>query len=470
MKTAAWGLVCLLAIARAASAFDQAGAAPDATLFRVFLDDGRTLVSYGEVALVGDRVIFSMPLSPSPSSPTSTTPSLQLINIPLNRVDWVRTARYAESARAAHYFTTRAMDDYAQLSNEVARTLNEIARTEDSAKRLAIVESARKKLAEWPADHYNFNHAEVQQLLLFLDEAIADLRATTGAGRFNLNLVAAAGPLEPIQPLLPPPTLKETIEQVLTAARLADSPPERSALLGAALAGIERAAGSLPADWTAATAATIRAEIAAEVQVDRDYQLLSQTMLAQAAIGARAADVRGIERLLTQISAKDRAFGAKRPDVVNALVESVQVHLDAARRLQLARERWVIRVPAFRRYRTSLRTTLERFAELRPSLEDIRALAGSTPTTLASIERLAGQILRTVSRIKPPEELRPAHALLVSAAQLAQSAADIRREAARTANITKAWDASSAAAGALMLSARGRTEIQMLLRLPQLPQ
>ena len=30
-------------------------------MFRVFLKDGRSLVSYGEVARVGDRVVFSMP-------------------------------------------------------------------------------------------------------------------------------------------------------------------------------------------------------------------------------------------------------------------------------------------------------------------------------------------------------------------------------------------------------------------------
>ena len=470
MKTGVFALLCLLSKVGVVAVFAQSGAVTDATLFRVFLQDGQALVSYGEVALVGDRVIFSMPISTPSVSQVSSAPLLQLVDLPLNRVDWPRTTRYAESARAAHYLTTRAVQDYARLTNEVAETLNEIARTEDSARRLAIVENARRRLAGWPADHYNFNYVEVQQLLAFLDEAIADLRAATGTARFNLNLVAAAAPLQPTEPLLAPPTLKEAIEQVLTAARWADSPTERASLLGAALTGIERDAGTLPSDWTAAMTAAIRAEIALEVQVDRQYQLLSQTSLAQAATQARAADVRGIQRLLTQIAEKDQAFGAKRPDVVSALIESVQLHLDAARQLQLARDHFAMRASAFRRYRTSLRTTFEWFVALRSPLEDIRALAGSTPSTLEAIERLAGQILTSVSRIKPPDEMQPAHALLVSAAQLAQSAAGIRREAARTANISKAWDASSAAAGALMLSARGQTEIQMQLRFPQLPQ
>ena len=35
--------------------------ADTATLFRVFLNNGTAVVSYGEYARVGDRVVFSMP-------------------------------------------------------------------------------------------------------------------------------------------------------------------------------------------------------------------------------------------------------------------------------------------------------------------------------------------------------------------------------------------------------------------------
>ena len=66
----------------------------------------------------------------------------------------------------------------------------------------------------------------------------------------------------------------------------------------------------------------------------------------------------------------------------------------------------------------------------------------------------------------PPEEFRGVHQMLVSAAQLAESAARIRREAALGGNMTRAWDASSAAAGAMMLAARAQAE----LRGTQIPQ
>jgi hypothetical protein len=52
--------------------------------------------------------------------------------------------------------------------------------------------------------------------------------------------------------------------------------------------------------------------------------------------------------------------------------------------------------------------------------------------------------------------------------QLAGNAAQIRREAALAGDMARAWDASSAAAGALMLGAKARTDILAALRLPQL--
>src|SRR5216684_5784455 len=86
----------------------------DATLLRVFLTDGTSLVSYGEPARVGDRVVFSMPTATTPNPP------LHLVNLPIARVDWERTSRYAANARATHYVQTQADSDYAQLSNDVA--------------------------------------------------------------------------------------------------------------------------------------------------------------------------------------------------------------------------------------------------------------------------------------------------------------------------------------------------------------
>src|SRR6185369_14380417 len=114
--------------------------------------------------------------------------------------------------------------------------------------RLGIVERARRELADWPAAHFNYKQDEIRQMLTVLDEAIAELRATAGIGQFNLNFVAApaAPPPSSPEPLLPPPTPKEAIEQTLLAARLTASPAERTSLMAVALANIDRNSATLP--------------------------------------------------------------------------------------------------------------------------------------------------------------------------------------------------------------------------------
>ncbi len=212
-----------------------APAADQATLLRVFLIDGTSLVSYGEPARVSDRVIFSMPTSTTPNPP------LHLVNLPIARVDWERTSRYAATARASHYVETQAETDYAALSNDVASTLNEVAMTAEPSQRLAIVQRARQTLADWPQTHFNYRAAEVRQLLGMLDEAIADLQASRTPGRFALSLSAFTDPPAIVEPLLPPPaTPRDAIEQVLTAARSVDMSAERTSLLATAVAEIDR--------------------------------------------------------------------------------------------------------------------------------------------------------------------------------------------------------------------------------------
>jgi hypothetical protein len=452
-------VVGLMALARPMAATDEA------TLLRVFLQDGTSLISYGELARVGDRVVFSMP-----TSAAMADPQLHLVTLPAERVDWRRTDRYAESARAARYVATRAEADYAALSGEIADALNAVGRTTDPKARLAIVERARKTLADWPAQHYDYKHAEVRDLLPLLDDAIADLRAMAGVEQFALSLVAGSDAPVVREPLLPVPTPQEAIMQTLMAARLTAAPAERTSLLAVALASLEREAASLPSQWVAATRAAASAAIAREIETDRQYMQLTSRVLGQASERARAADVRGVERLMAEVRQRDKELGASRADAVNALLAAVEAELDAARRLRLARDRWELRVPLFRKYNDAIESPLERLKRLRPSLEDIRSFAGSSPDALASIQSATAEILERVSAIVPPEEFQAAHALLVSAAHLADSAARIRREATLTGDMSRAWDASSAAAGALMLDARVRVDIEVLFRFPQLPQ
>jgi hypothetical protein len=316
-----------LCVARSVSAQDEP------TEFRVFLKDGTSLVSFGELARVEERVVFSMPTSPSP-----TDPQLQLINLAAERIDWERTTRYADSVRSARYMATQAEAHYAMLTAEIAQAINDVQLTDDASKRIAIVQRARRTLAEWPARHFNYKQAEVADMVMLLDEAIAELRVAAGVGQFDLSFVASTEPTaEAREPLLPRPTVREAIEQTLLAARLSDSSPERVSLMVVALAAIERDAAMLPGDWRTEVTRKTRASITMELEADRAYQSLTRRMLGLAAARARAADVRGIERLVADIHERDRVLGAKRPDAVVALLNSVEVELDAARNLRLAR-------------------------------------------------------------------------------------------------------------------------------------
>jgi hypothetical protein len=435
-----------------------------APLFRVFLQDGTSLVSYGEFARLNDRVVFSMPTSASPS-----TPQLQLINIPSDRVNWVRTLHYAESVRASQYITTRAAADYAVLSNQIADVLGAVTQTSDPAKRLAVVEAARRALADWPAAHYNYNHEQIQQMLAMLDEAIADMRASIGASRFDLTLVAAGTAPPPMEPLLPAPDAREVLEQTLHAANLTTTPAERVSLLTVALDALDHAAASFQAEWAVATRVEITGLIARETDLDRKYHSLGERLLALASARAKQADVRGVERVLADIGTSDRALGGERPDQIASIVAAVQEQLDGARRLRLERDRWSLRAPELLAYRTKASRSLARLRELAPLLEDIKSLAGSGPDALGAILQNTDQLQKSLAAIQPPAEAAEVHALIVSAVQLADNAAKIRREAALTGSMQRAWDASSAAAGAMMLADRAAQGLQQVVRPPQLP-
>lgn len=461
---------CALATAPQVVAEQQSHVDPvvfygDVAVLRVFLKDGTSLISYGEPARVGRRVVFSMPTSASPDDP-----QLHLVNLPVSQVDWERTSRYGESVRAARYVATHAETQYAMLTAELGQALNDIAFTDDSLERLQVLERVRKTLADWPAMHFNYREADIRSMLAILDEAIADLRAAAGLEEFDLSFVTTNRPEPFHEPLLPQPTPKEAIEQTLLAARLSESPAERVSLMTGALASIERGGATLPSRWRNEVRRTTRSSIERELGIDRRYRSLTDRMMRQASSRSRNADVRGVERLIDEIHERDRELGSSRPQALAALLTAIDAHLDAARRLQLERDRWALRIDELREYRDLVKDSLDRLHDLESALEDIKTLAGSSPQDLNAIRRTASQVLDVIRLIVPPEECQAAHTMLLSAAQLAGSAADIRREASLNGDIARAWDASSAAAGAMMLGSRAKDDIEHLLALPQLPQ
>jgi hypothetical protein len=97
-------VLCLLATLTGTTVTAQPAVVPDdVLLYRLFLKDGSFVVSYGEYVKVGHDVVLSMPLGANLSPPT-----LQLMTLPTDSVDWVRTDRYSQSVRYQHYASTRA--------------------------------------------------------------------------------------------------------------------------------------------------------------------------------------------------------------------------------------------------------------------------------------------------------------------------------------------------------------------------
>src|SRR5262245_969515 len=136
----------------AAPAAAQSPTAPtDTVLFRIFLRDGSTFISYGEYARVADRVVLTLPIFGE-----AAAPELHVLSIPSDRVDWEKTDAYAEAVRATRYAATQGPDDFALLSEAVSRALTDIALTADRDRKASMAIEARQNVMKWVSEHYGY--------------------------------------------------------------------------------------------------------------------------------------------------------------------------------------------------------------------------------------------------------------------------------------------------------------------------
>jgi hypothetical protein len=429
-------------------------------LYRVFLADGSALASFGEWARVEDRLVFSMPLAPG-----AGPGDLHLVSLPVQRVDLAKTERYADSVRAAHYAATRGEADFAQLSGTVAQTLNQVASLPDPRERLAAAEQARRALADWPARHHNYRGTEVREIIGVLDEVISSLRASAGLGAFDLsfstNTVAP-----PSEPLMAAPTHEDVVQQLMTAATLVDSPAEKVSLLQSVVALIDRAVDYLPMSIAAAIRSRAVGDIIAEQRTDEAYAILRTTALSEAARFSERADVRSLELVRRRVYAQDEKLGARRPDTVAGVLATLDAHLDAAHRLRLAHDQWLLSEGQMRAYRRAALPFIQALIDRKSSLEDIKLLAGPAPQQLRPLARDLERQRRRLALLEPPAALAAAHAAFRSAYTLAENAVQLRRSAVEIADVELARQASAAASGALLLLERARADLRAALQPP----
>jgi len=436
-------------------------AASDTSLFRVILKDGTALTSYGEYARVGSRVVFSMPLGA-----VAEQPQLQVVSLPESAVDWETTESYADSVRYARYVETRAEADFASLTGEIARRLNELSLASDAKARLQIAEQARRLLMEWPATHFGYRSADIREMVGLLDEAISGLRAQAGAQAFDLSLVAVVEP--PTMPLLPDPKPEQLIDQAMIAARITDNAIERESLLQSIVGYIDRSKSQLPRDWARRSRASAMAALKAELKTDQSYARLRDRTVASARRMAAEGDVSGVGGLISRVTRADEELGRKRAGEIEALLAHLEMNLDAARRLRLARDRWALRSEDLLAYRDKARRAVESLEDLKDPLGEIRALAGPSPRSFRKLRQRIADARQRLAGIVPPPELTSQHALLLSSCQLAAQAVDIREQAILGQDLRLAWDASAAASGSAMLLAQAWSDMQAQFRAPEL--
>ena len=435
--------------------------AAEATLFRLYLTDGTMVVSYGEFARVGDRVIFSLLMG------GGAEPRLHAATLPAAAIDWPRTDRHAASARQQWYAQTRGEEDFGRLSDEVAAVLNTVVMTRDRTRALEIARHARATLADWPRDHFGYRQRDVREILTVLDEAIAAIRGAAGAASFEVALVAET-PVIPLEPAATMPGVREQVAQAFGVARLTDSAAERVALYQAVLQLLTDDAAVLPAAEAASFRRIAETAIRSEQAIDARYSDMARRLMTEATRAAARAQVGGVQRVLDRIPREDTRLGRKRPEIVQALHSSVQDQIDAARRLRLLRDQWIIRRSLYVDYQRAVGTQMLQLSRSQPALEAIRRLDGPAPETLVTLQsRLKGGA-EQLERVVPPADLRLTHELLLGAWRFAESAINGRYAAARSADVDAAWGASSSAAGALMLLTRVQSELRAFLEPPQL--
>jgi hypothetical protein len=451
-------LVGLALACAALLALPADGRAASTNLYRIFLLDGTTLISFGEFSRVADRVVFSIPIgNPLP------VPTLQLVSIAQSLVDWERTDRYTQAVRAKRYAEARGEEDFALLTSRVVEALNLLANTPDPARRLAMAEEARRNLARWPSENFGYRANDVGQLTGVLDEVVSELRVANGESAFDLNLVAntTAGPAEE---LLPDPDVREGTEQALAAARLSPEPAERVALLRGITEALKDPAAR--GGWAMGLLARASGELATELRTEKAYADLVGTTVAAAKVRASRGDVRGLQAMVLKALTSDDRLGRKRPAEMSGLLALLDHRIDEAREVRLAMDAWEARRALFAAYRRDMAGSAADFKRLRPWLDDIRQLAGPAPRTLDRLEERAAAAIAALGAVKAPAELEPVQSTMRAAFQMARRAASVRRNAVSSQDMKLAWDASSAAAGALMLVDHALAELDRLTTPP----
>ncbi|HKV99308.1 MAG TPA: hypothetical protein VJN96_05770 [Vicinamibacterales bacterium] len=430
--------------------------ADSSAIMRVFLKDGQTLPSFGETAQVADRLVFTLVIGALGSSP-----QYQLVSLPIALVDVEKTSRYGETVRAARYAATRGEADYSAMTADVSRALEDLAKTEDPKARLLIAERARQRLVEWSKNSYGYRAADAQELTNLFDQVIAELRAAAGESKFSVDL--SMGPTAPPrEPLIAPPTERETLQAALAVAKATDDAAEREGVLSAALVATEKITGldDLRAE--------IGVKLAEERAADAAYAALAADVQAKADVAVSRGDVKALLSLQATVQAKDASLGARRPNELESLMKSLEGKLDLARAKRLSLDHYAMMRGPMLAYERRARPALSALDGLKPIFEAIRDMTGPGFEWLVRADGRLKTLVPLMKEMEVPDDLSDVHATLTSAITMAAEACARRKLAVAANDMPLAREASAAAAGALMLAAQARQELLARLYPPKI--
>lgn len=444
----------------AAPAGEEVGT--DVPLFRIYLADGSSVVSYGEYVRVDEEVVFSTPLGSSRGDPR-----LQVITLPAALVDWTRTERYSRSLRYQQYAAVHGEADFARMSADISAMLNRMAVEADPARAREIADQARAKLVEWPATHFGYRQHDISSIVALIDDLVANLAGSPEDGSAALTLVAMtpAVDLEPVLGMMSP---RDQVTRLVTLVSQLPRSADRLALLRAALTILDDPASEITASDTAAVRRSLQAQIQGELITDERYAGLVRRLTDEARRAAAGARVTSVERVLASIDAEDAKLGRKRPELVQALISEIDSQLEAARDLRLRRDQWELRRHVYRSYVDTISVQVAQLVKAESQLDAIRRQAGPSPGRLLSLQDALKGGAERLERVVAPEQLRQAHELFVTAWRMAQGAVDTRHSAVVSGDVAVARQASSAAAGSLMLLSRAQAELRSALEMPKL--
>jgi hypothetical protein len=264
------------------------------------------------------------------------------------------------------------------------------------------------------------------------------------------------------------PNLRDQLDQLLRLAAIAPSATDRVAALQSALAMVHESGAGLAGSELAVMRTSIEGRLRADLAIDKRYARMAQQLTKRAANEAAQARITGVEKELNRLVREDAKLGRQRPEMVESLRASIEASLSDARRLRLLRDQWTLRQGLYRDYQRLVGSQLLLLVRAQPQLESIRRLDGPSLDTLRSLQSRLGGGAERLERLSVPDDLRATHSLLVGSWRFAETATHGRSDAVSSGSVGRAWEASSAAAGALMLLSQVQGSIRELLELPRL--